>query len=191
MGLTLSRSELKDMERALVERLPPMDPFESPFDAPKAVSVVAGVSTFGLLLSVRFADASVQTVMLNPVVSYALGRVCLVANDERGWWGEDGAWKDVPYAPDELEHMQAALQESLPPVPGMLEYQLAPHAVSVFGGSGPIGMLLKLRLEDGSVVAWMLSPVVVMNLMALISDGAQRLEWWDESGEFITADALH
>ena len=191
MGLTLSRSQIEDMQQALVEHSPPMDPCENPLDAPKVVSVVAGMSTFGLLLSVRLADASVQTVMLNPVVGYTLARVCLIANDERGWWDEGGTWKNVPYSPDQLEGMQTFLTQSLPPVPGMLEYQLAPNAVSVFGGSCPIGMLLKLRLENGSIVAWMLNPVVVMNLFALITDGALKLDWWDESGEFITADTRH
>jgi|GEM_PF-4998854 len=185
MGLTLNRSQLDEMGRVLVAQSPPMDPHENPLDAPKVVSLTGGASTFCLLLSVRLADGTVRTLTLNPVVARSVGRVCAIANVERLWWSDEGVWLNVPYSDEELATMADRVTDSMPPVPGMEEFQLAPAAVSVFGGSCPIGMLLKFRLADGSVVAWFLSPVAVFSLYGIIDKAVDQFDWLDDEGEFI------
>ena len=185
MGLTLSRSQLDEMGRALIAHSPPMDPHENPLDAPKVISLTGGASTFCLLLSVRLADGTVRTLSLNPVVAQSVARVCAIANAERLWRSDEGAWLNVPYSDEELVTMSDRITNTMPPAPGMEEFQAAPNAVSVFGGSCPIGMLLKFRLADGSVVAWFLNPVAVFSLYGIIEKAAGQLDWLDDEGEFI------
>ena len=173
------------MENAMLEFTPTMSAFTNPTEAPKVLSVVGGGSTFGLLLNVRLADGAVRTVMLNPVVAQALLRLFQVANEERGWWRGDGQPGKIPFSEEEQAVMNKAVMDNLPPVPGMAEYQNAPHVVSIFGGSSALGLLLNLRLDSGNVISWFLSPIVVAHLFTITSKCAERADWWDDTGQFI------
>jgi hypothetical protein len=184
MGITLIQKQLDDMENAMLEFTPPMSPFDDPTQEPKVISVVGGGSSFGLLLSVRLADGAVRSVMINPVVAQGLVQLIHFANTERGWWRADGQPGSMPFSEDEQMAMNKAVTDHTPPVPGMTEYQNAFRAVSLFGGSCSIGLLLRLRLDTGDVVSWMMSPVVVAHLFMIIGKCADCADWWDEAGNF-------
>jgi hypothetical protein len=189
MGITLTRQQLRKMERAFVKGIPRLSPSTDPQLSPAAISLVAGGSTFGMLTSFRLADMSIHTLMLNPVVAKSVAEVILIANQERRWWGDDdGEFLPlIAYSKDQVAQIESVVKKYFPPVPGMAEYDVAPSAVSVFGGSNELGLLLSFRLEDGPEWKALLNPVIARHLGAVIYDAASAGQWWDENGQFILA----